>query len=240
MFGLLKSLRGAEPSPVAPDGPVTAIADIHGCDELLARALRKSQNPSAGQIICVGDYVDRGRDSAGVLHRLAGRDDIICLMGNHEEMMLSFLDDPERAGPRWLHAGGRATLASFDIAMPDQMSEAAFTDLRDQLRLAMGEPLEAWLRALPSLWQSGNLLVTHAGADPRRAPQAQSTRDLRWGHPKFGQAARRDGLWVLRGHMVYEEPFVKDGVISIDTGAYVTGRLTLAHICAGEIRFAQA
>lgn len=245
MFGRLTSLRSGRPGrraelgPVAPDRPVTAIADIHGCDDLLARALARAQDQDISQIICVGDYVDRGPDSAGVLRRLAGRDDVICLMGNHEEMMLDFLQVPERAGPRWLRAGGRATLASFGIDLPDEVPAAALEEIRDRLRAAMGAPLEAWLSALPSLWHSGNLLVSHAGADPRRAVQAQRPRDLRWGHADLGKIPRRDGLWVLRGHVVYEDPFIEAGVISIDTGAYATGRLTLAHIAEGGIRFAQ-
>lgn len=219
--------------PVKPEVPLTIIADIHGCAALLERALTASH----GQLVCVGDYVDRGPDSAGVLRRLAGRGDIICLMGNHEEMMLSFLDDPLRAGQRWLRAGGRATLASFDIDLPDQVPDDGLPQIRDQLRQAMGGALEDWLRALPSHWLSGNLLVTHAGADPRRAVQAQSTRDLRWGHPKFGQLPRRDGLWVLRGHVIQDEAFMLDGTIQIDTGAWRTGRLTLAHISTDGVTF---
>jgi serine/threonine protein phosphatase 1 len=221
-------------APVAPDQPACVIGDIHGRADLLARALRQTE----GQLVCVGDYIDRGPGSAEVLRMLAAQPRIICLMGNHEEMLLSFLDDPAQAGPRWLHFGGAQTVESFGIPMPSGKLDAqALTGLRDALRAALGPDLEGWLRALPSYWQSGNLAVTHAGADPALPMDQQRTESLRWGHPKFGAIPRRDGMWVLRGHVIYDDPLVDRGVISIDTGAWRTGRLTCAYINAGEIRF---
>lgn len=205
------------------------VGDIHGRLDLLEQALVCAQ----GQLVCVGDYIDRGPDSAGVLHLLQARPDVICLMGNHEEMMLDFLADPEATGPRWLRFGGRETLASYGVLEPDQDLLAA----RDQLRAGLGGTGEDWLAALPSLWQSGNLAVTHAGADPRLPMAQQSTKTLRWGHPKFGKALRRDGIWVLRGHVVRDEAVMLDGTIQIDTGAWHTGRLTMAHINAHGVEF---
>jgi serine/threonine protein phosphatase 1 len=237
ILGWGKARRATPLDPPRSEGPLCAIGDIHGRSDLLARALEAA----SGQVICVGDYVDRGADSAGVLRMLAGRKDVICLMGNHEEMMLDFLDDPARAGPRWLHFGGVETLASFGIRAPGKPgSDQAFSELRDALREALGPGLEDWLRALPSVWQSGNLVITHAGADPAKAIEDQDPATFRWGHPKLGQVARRDGFWVLRGHVIYDDPLIDAGVISIDTGAYATGRLTLAHFADGEVRFSEA
>lgn len=236
-------LGGTSPGPTAPlapanpDRPVTVIGDIHGRADLLARVLKQCES----QLICVGDYVDRGPDSAGVLRMLAARPEVICLMGNHEEMLLSFLDDPVTAGPRWLHFGGAQTVESFGVSAPSDITDPeALQDLALRFRAALGPELEAWLRALPSYWQSGNLAVTHAGADPALPMAAQSTKALRWGHPKFGTEPRRDGLWVLRGHVIYDDPLIEAGAISIDTGAWRTGRLTCAHIGAGEIAFSEA
>ena len=232
-----RSSRADNLPPPQSQDPLCAIGDIHGRADLLERAL----SGITTQVICVGDYVDRGPDSAGVLRMLQSRPDVICLMGNHEEMMLNFLEDPAASGPRWLHFGGQETLASFGITAPEKPhSDQALTDLRDALRDALGPTLEDWLRALPSVWQSGNLVITHAGADPMRAIADQDPTIFRWGHPKLGQVARRDGLWVLRGHVIYEDPLVDSGVISIDTGAYATGRLTLAHFADGELRFSEA
>jgi serine/threonine protein phosphatase 1 len=224
-------------APVAPEGPACVIGDIHGRADLLARALQQRR----GQTVCLGDYIDRGPDSAAVLRALAARPEVICLMGNHEEMLLSFLDAPARAGPRWLQFGGAQTVESFGIPVPSDITDPdALQDLAARFRVALGPDLEAWLRALPSYWQSGNLAVTHAGADPALPMDQQSLKSLRWGHPKFGVSARRDGLWVLRGHVIYDDPLIEGGVISIDTGAWRTGRLTCAHIEDGEIRFSEA
>jgi len=232
-----KSGRATPLDPPHTDQPLCVIGDIHGRADLLARALDRT----IGQVICVGDYVDRGPDSAGVLRLLHARPDVMCLMGNHEEMMLDFLEDPVAAGPRWLQFGGAETLASFGVTAPEKPhSDQSLTAARDALRAALGSSLEDWLRALPSYLQSGNLVVTHAGADPGKSIEEQDLVSFRWGHPKLGQVPRRDGLWVLRGHVIYDDPLVDGGVISIDTGAYATGRLTLAHISADEIRFSEA
>lgn len=215
-------------APPCPETPFTAIGDVHGCAALLAQALANAR----GQIVCVGDYIDRGPDSAKVLSLLQARDDVICLMGNHEEMMLDFIDAPDRNGARWLVNGGSETLDSFGISQKGTASQ-----MRDALRDALGPHTEAWLRALPSFWQSGNVAVTHAGADPRISLDQQATEVFRWGHPKFGRTPRRDGVWVLRGHKVVEAPSVEAGIIEIDIGAYKTGQLCTGYVHRGKVDF---
>lgn len=228
---MLKRWFSSPFAPPAPDRPFAAIGDIHGCLELLSRALETTE----GQIVCVGDYIDRGPDSAGVLALLQSRPDITCLMGNHEEMLLAFLDDPLTHAPRWLTFGGANTLDSYGVSQ-----KGTATQMRDALRAAMGSRTESWLRALPSYWQSGNVAVTHAGAAPDLPMERQDDKVLRWGHPQFGRRVRDDGLWVVRGHVVVDAPKARQGVIEIDTGAYRTGQLTLAHIEAGHVEFSTA
>lgn len=112
-------------------------------------------------MVCLGDYIDHGPNSAAVLHLLQALPGITCLRGNHEEMLLRFLEDPNGRGQRWLRHGGLETLASFGVASgctPDAM--------RDDLYVAMGERTVAWLADLPRLFQSGNVAAAHAGADP--------------------------------------------------------------------------
>lgn len=215
-------------APPAPDRAITVIGDVHGYRDVLEQALETI--PADQQIVCVGDYVDRGPDSAGVVTLLQSRPDIICLMGNHEEMMLRFLQDPRKS--RWLHHGGLETVQSYGVS-----ADGSATQVRDALRAAMGAEQEAWLRALPSYWKSGTVAVTHAGADPDLPIQAQSTKVLRWGHPKFGKRRRSDGLWVVRGHVIVDAPQAADGIIEIDTGIYRTGRLCLAHIDKDRVAF---
>lgn len=234
LFRFLRDRRGATP---APDAPFTAIGDIHGRDDLLARALARRRDP----VICVGDYIDRGPDSAGVLRRLHAQRDILCLAGNHEEMLLAFLADPAGRGRRWLRHGGAETLESFGLAAPDAAAPpGALAEVAGALRHAMGSDLLAWLEALPSVWWSGDVAVVHAAADPARPIEAQDRDVLRWGHRAFPGRARRDGLWVVHGHVVVAAPRVRGRVVSIDTGAWATDRLTLAHISRTGVRFEEA
>ncbi len=217
----------------APAHALAVIGDVHGRADLLGAMLEQLARDHSGYLpVLAGDLVDRGPDSRAVLERVrmpgAG---IVVLMGNHERMLLDFLDDPGAAGPAWLRHGGDATLASFGIAKPEPDSAT-----RDALRAALG-PAEAWLRALPTWWQSGTVVVAHAGADPRRAMADQDPRDLLWGHPGFGRFPRRDGLWVVRGHVIVPEPQFGRGVISVDTGACTTGRLSCALISGEGVRF---
>ncbi len=221
-----------QPDPAAPvcvDPPCFVIGDVHGCDTLLARLIDRA--PQGADIICVGDYVDRGEHSAAVLHMLHARPDITCLMGNHEAMMLKFLDAPDGPARRWLRHGGLQTLASFGVSGGTETADPALAQrLSDDLRAAMGPALIDWIRQRPCKLLRGNVLITHAGADPALAPDAQDDKVLIWGHPDFAKRRRTDGLWVLHGHTIVNVPEARNGKIAIDTGAYATGRLTAAHL----------
>lgn len=227
----------AFPPPV-PEQPLAVIGDVHGMAEPFVRLLdRLAQEAPGARVICVGDLIDRGEHSAEVLAAVRERE-IEVILGNHEEMLLRFLEAPKREGARWLRNGGLQTLASFGIggvtasAAPERMVTA-----RDALRAALGLEGETWLRGLPRLIVSGNVAVSHAGADPWRPISQQVPAALSWGHADFGQRARTDGLWVVHGHVVVPAPRVENGVISIDTGAYAGGPLSAALIAGGETRF---
>jgi len=233
-------------APLAPEEPFYVVGDIHGGEYLLARLLSKIEQdePDTTQtIVCVGDYVDRGEASAAVLRWLfmLSTDPeltLICLMGNHEDMMIKFIDEPAKRGPRWLRYGGLQTLASIGIGGVSESSNAnALTKARDELVAALGDDLIDWLKNLPSVWQSGNVAVVHAGADPSVPIDKQERRDLIWGHRDFRHLIRRDGVWVVHGHTIVEHANATDGRIAVDTGAYATGRLTAAHISSQGVRF---
>ena len=227
--------RGFFSSPLRPAEPFCVIGDIHGRADLLAElADRIAQTLPEMKVVCVGDYVDRGDDSAAVLRDLhveSRREGspLVCLAGNHEAMLLEFLDRPEESGARWLRYGGLQTLSSYGLReiglsmRPERLSAA-----RDELRAALPDGMEGWLRSLPLHWSSGNVAVVHAGAAPSLPIDGQDPNNLLWGHPEFETRERTDGTWVVHGHTVVEAPRMAGGRIAIDTGAYATGILTAA------------
>ncbi|MFV0336217.1 MAG: metallophosphoesterase family protein [Tropicimonas sp.] len=232
---------GAAFPPPRPGAVVEIIGDIHGRADLL-EALPP---PEPGAVrVSVGDYVDRGPASRQVLDYLHARtldDGWICLRGNHEEMFLDFLDNPAK-GLRWLRFGGRETLASFGVAeLPEMPEEEILRGAAQRVVEAMSFDLRDWLRGLPVLRSFGTLTVVHAGLDPQLPVEAQSESAAIWGHPEFGLYPRADGQWIAHGHTIVKKPAARGGVISLDTGAWTTGRLTMARVAPdGAISFVTA
>lgn len=229
-------------APLAPEEAFFAIGDVHGCLRPLGNLLLEiDKRDSAPKIVCLGDMIDRGEHSAGVLQLLFAMsremgDRFVCLRGNHEEMMLRYLEDPERQESRWLGHGGLQTLASFGVSRSGKRDPEG---LRDRLLYAMGDDMLEWLQGLPSRWQTGNVTTVHAAADPALPMDFQSTQVLTWGHPDFFRVNRDDGIWVVHGHTITEDAKAEDGRISVDTGAYLSGRLTAAHVYPGGVDFIQ-
>lgn len=249
-MGFFKQILGgfvAAPAfpPPAPSRRTYVVGDIHGRDDLLRRLLRLIeadlvQVGEGAQIVFAGDYVDRGPDSAAVLARLmrlhAERPrHVTCLMGNHERMLLDFLDDPTGKGALWLRSGGRDTLASFGIKLRGMIGPDEAEGLAGTLGDVMGSDMVRWLRALRRRWVDGTLAVVHASADPLLPIAAQSEKVLLWGNADVPLRPRSDGLWITHGHTVVDAPVASRGRIAIDTGAYFTGRLTAAVIEPGDL-----
>ena len=256
----LRTLIGQRPALPMPDRPLYAIGDIHGRADLLQElfdlidADQQSSGLEQPLAVFLGDYIDRGDGSRRVLQTLHAMQrsleadpnsegEMLCLMGNHERMLLDFLDAPKEAGPRWLRNGGVATLDSFGIdgvpqdAAPEVL-EAARDALAEALEDGSADGLGAWLRAMPMIAQSGNVALTHAACDPDQPIDAQLPATLLWGHAEFLTKARRDGMWVVHGHTVVTQPSAADGRIAVDTGAYFSDRLTAAIVAPGaEVRF---
>ena len=233
-------------APLAPDVPLAVIGDIHGADRVFDSLIEQlDQIEDLQRIVCVGDYVDRGDNSARVIQKLMSYQSdhperMICLMGNHERMMLDFLDAPTTAGRRWQKYGGMQTLGSFGIApVPDHAPDDEFRRARDQLESALGRRTEDWLRSLPLSLQSGNIAVVHAAADPKASMADQTDKTLLWGHHDFENVLRTDGTWIAHGHTIVGKPKAVDGRIATDTGAYATGKLTAAVIRPNQLEFVQ-
>ncbi len=231
-------------APLVPETPFTVIGDIHGRADLLHRIVTDlCELPVEGPMICVGDYIDRGDDSKDVLDMLHAlctepNSDFVCLMGNHEALLLDFLDDPVASGKMWLRNGGLQTLASYGLsAVGADKDPVRLHELRAGLAEAMGTDLQVWLRDLPLSWQSGNVFVSHAGAAPRVPLDAQTEQALMWGGSEHYATPRADGHWVIHGHVTVSEPGAQDGRIAIDTGAYATGVLTAAIVQENNVHF---
>ena len=260
--GMLKRFGRAPNAARAPEAPpdtrprpasvVYAVGDLHGRSDLLEAMLAEidrdigATGVAEPMLVFVGDYIDRGHASSEVLTRLQTLnrempDNVICLMGNHERMMLDFLDNPAGRGARWLRNGGLETLRGFNLHDGGERLSRPLGDLATALRRVLPSGQELWLRDLPTAWTSGNIAVVHAGADPVRPIDAQSDRVLLWGHPAFTSEARRDGVWVVHGHLVTATPGLIGGRIAIDTGACRTGLLTAAKLTPdGDVELLQA
>lgn len=233
------------PLPLTTAQTICVIGDIHGTLPPLQALLKTcaAQAPDA-QLVFLGDYIDRGDqvpEVLALLKRLQDDAGAICLKGNHEDMMLRFLDDPARNGPIWLRHGGLQTLAGYGVSGVSLRHDAqSLTALRDQLRRVFSPEMEAWLRALPCHFLSGTLAAVHAGADPARPMSRQKPQHLLWGHKDFGTVPRSDGLWIIHGHTIVGTPTMAPGIISVDTGAYITGQLSAALIAGDSVTFLQS
>ena len=227
-------------TPPRPITPICLIGDIHGRRDLLDDMLdRLAEQPDAARahLVTLGDMIDRGPDSAGVVSRLMqdaaahlGRR--VHLMGNHERMMLDFLVQPA-ANHCWLASGGRETLISYGVR-PEPDRPAA---MAEALRAAMPAAHLDWLAARPLYWLGEGIAAVHANADPARPIPRQDEKTLLWG--KGPQGPRADGLWIATGHVVQDQPTAANGRIALDTGAWRTGVLSAAWLDRRGARFLQ-
>jgi serine/threonine protein phosphatase 1 len=234
-------------APINSGGLIYAIGDVHGRYDLLARLVERIFDDAAARgeapkIVFLGDYIDRGEQSRETVAFLAdlARDaasDTVFLMGNHEQMLLGFLQDPA-TGSRWLRYGGLQTLMSYGVG-----SAATFEPGAEAMRRVQGTLLDAlgphlaFIEGLSLLHRAGNLLFTHAGADPALPPEEQEIETLLWGCKGFLTRERDDGVWVVHGHFVVDQPTAERGRIALDTGAYFSGRLSAARLADGEAVF---
>ncbi len=252
MLNLFRNRRQREPgtglfAPPETAGLTYAIGDVHGRHDLLGRLLERVVEESVRRgiypkLVLLGDYIDRGEHSRNTIDLLMALGRIaeietVFLMGNHEHMLLRFLGDPA-TGSQWLKHGGLQTLHSYGIGnLPgDLRDRREGARLRDRLAAALGPHL-GFIEGLAMSHRDGNVLFTHAGADPALPPDAQDAATLLWGSERFREERRGDGIWVVHGHYVVEQPSAAQGRISVDTGAFYSGRLTAARIEGGAVSF---
>jgi serine/threonine protein phosphatase 1 len=198
-----------------------SIGDIHGCLRQLQDLVDCCKQDTGAQelkLIFLGDYIDRGPDSRGVIDFLIdlqtySPDQIICLMGNHEVMLLDAINN-EGGESLWLQNGGIETLRSF------RTSKAA--NIPDEY--------QAWLRSLPKFYDDGKRFFVHAGVHPDRPLDRQNEHDFLWIREPFLSTEKNYGRLVVHGHTPTPTglPDQRPNRLNIDTGAVYGRSLTAA------------
>ena len=219
------------PGTLPPGRRVYAVGDVHGCLDRLETihalvaddlAARPTSEPL---LVHLGDYVDRGPDSAGVMAKLAAGPCVpdvptVNLMGNHEQMMLTALATGEtEATELWLANGGADSLLSWGVPRSAQPKEwAAY----------LPKPLLIFMRDLAVRHEEGSYLFVHAGIRPGIPLDRQTRHDLMWIREPFLSFKEPFGPVVVHGHTPRHEPTVRPNRIGLDTGAVMGGVLTCA------------
>ncbi len=228
-----------------PDGMrAYAIGDIHGRNDLLAQLLAKIEADDAArggsdtQIIFLGDLVDRGPDSAGVIEtamalRGQGRS-VRYLLGNHEEV---FIDACRKRDPKtlrfFLKIGGDATLQSYPITRAEYV-DLDIEQLAARLETLVPEAHLAFLESFEDMIVIGDYAFVHAGIRPGVSLSDQKKSDLRWIREEFvGQRGDLEKV-IIYGHTIYDQIDERGSRIGIDTGAYASGVLTAIGLEGGE------
>lgn len=229
----------AAPATLPAGRRVYAIGDVHGClDRLVAlhERIRRdlAERPVADPVLVhLGDYVDRGPDSAGVVRRLM-TDGVpgvhrVDLLGNHEDMLLRAVDTAEpEALAHWLGNGGLAALRSWGVTTLPAPDALGGLIPPDHL---------AFLRGLPLYHREGGYLFVHAGLRPGLPLERQSRDDLVWIREPFLSWSGGFGAVVVHGHTPMAAPVVKRNRIGVDTGAVLGGPLTCLVLEASRLEF---
>lgn len=234
------------PGEQGPDenGRVYAIGDIHGRLDLLDRAIAAiardiDEHGAAAFTVTLGDYVDRGPASRGVLDRLANNPfptPYVALRGNHELILETFLTDPA-AGEHWRRLGGLETLNSYGVPVGDLMLGRNYAEASHRFAEALPTAHVEFLRSLKNSFSHGRYFFCHAGVRPGVALAAQADDDLLWIRDAFLNSAMDFGRIVVHGHTPMPAPEVLRNRINIDTGAFATGHLTCVALDKDGHRF---
>ncbi len=197
---------------------ILAVGDIHGCLDKLEKLMGVIKwRPDEDTLIFIGDYVDRGPDSSGVIEYILDMkkksDNVICLMGNHEILFLDYLEGKDDR--IFLFNGGVQTLDSYggtDLDLPEAHMD--------------------FLTSLKPFFQTKNYIFVHAGLRDNVPLGRQTLQDMLWIREEFINSKFDHGRRIIFGHTPYPMPFVHDTKIGIDTGAVYSGELTCLELPA--------
>ena len=235
-------MRSSSLGALPPGVRVYAVGDIHGRADLLADIvdriesdIRRRRVERAIEVY-LGDYIDRGPDSKGVIDQLAVRmvrHGAVCLRGNHESVFEGFLTDPN-IWPHWIQLGGLQTLASYGLSSRSSDIGAAIA-LQRSLRMALPRTHQLFLQCLQNTFFCGDFLFVHAGIRPGVPFNEQNPHDLIWIREDFLSSEQQHGKIVVHGHTPVPHPDIRHNRINIDTGAWRSGVLTCVAIEASSV-----
>jgi serine/threonine protein phosphatase 1 len=236
----------AAPARVPADTVIYAIGDMHGRLDLLAKLRAMIVEDAAGRsairkvVVYLGDYVDRGPDSRGIVDLLIDKPlpgfESVHIKGNHEASLLYFLTNPvESVG--WLNYGGDSTLFSYGVRPPDPSKADEMIAARDAFAEVLPPEHLAFYRGLKYHHVEGDYAFVHAGVREGVAIEDQAPEDLMWIRDVFLWSHADFGKIVVHGHSITDQPVIRANRIGIDTGAYATGTLTCVALEGTERRF---
>lgn len=238
----------ANPPPSVPAGERWyVIGDVHGrCDLLDAIVSEIDRDDSEGTpadttVVMLGDLVDRGPESAGVVAVVRAwqlRRKVRVLAGNHEEMFLDSFDDPEVLR-HFLRHGGRETILSYGIDQA-RYNELSLEELQQEMARIVPPEDRAFLAGAEEWIEAGDYLFVHAGINPEVPLEEQRRSDLLWIRGRFLDHRDPFSHVVVHGHTIFDEVEDAGTRIGIDTGAYRTGRLTALVLEGSARRIIQA
>jgi serine/threonine protein phosphatase 1 len=221
------------------------IGDIHGRADLLDQIVEKIRDDVAThrEIDCItvtlGDYVDRGPDSRGVIDRLSRNPfptRYIGLKGNHEALLEAFLQDPSGAD-YWRKLGGLETMQSYGVPIGELMVGRGYDQAAKALKAAIPPEHVRFLSSLEPFVMIGKYFLCHAGVRPHVPLPRQSIDDLLWIREEFLDSDVMFEKMIIHGHTPHEWPEVRPNRINIDTGAFASGRLTCLVLEEQQERF---
>jgi serine/threonine protein phosphatase 1 len=246
MFASLRQRFRARPPAPRPSVPAGTryylIGDIHGrldLFEALIAAIEHDDSASAPArttVVLLGDLVDRGPASAGVVERAMrwqAEREVVLLAGNHEEMFLESFEDLAVLR-HFLRHGGRQTVLSYGVDR-QAYDNASFEELQAMMRRAVPPEHIAFLAAGRDHLEAGDYLFVHAGIVPEVPLERQTPHHLRWIREPFLDHPEPHSHFVVHGHTITDDIDSRNNRIGIDTGAYRSGRLT-ALVLEGEAR----
>lgn len=251
MFNALRKMFGPKPQPRLPAVPpgtrYYVIGDIHGRRDLYRAMIDAIEEDDRGRgecdshVILLGDLVDRGPDSAGVVsdtREWQGKRSVRVLAGNHEEMLLDSFEKPEVLR-HFLKHGGRETVMSYGLSKK-QFNALTLEELFDLLPDLIPQSERDYIAGFEEMIVAGDYLFVHAGIDPTLPLDEQSRRDLLWIRDRFLNHQGALDKVVVHGHTIFDRVMDCGNRIGIDTGAFRSGVLTALVLEADQRRVIQA